>query len=199
MTQKFAKTYFDDKPLEGLKKSITPAFTEKNTNSHLALLDVPPGIHTVLEVGCGIGRLLLPISKLPGITNCYGVDASRRMIEEAFAYCGDSSIYFSWCSPNGIFQVPEEKIDFAFAWTVFQHIDDTPTVIEYCKTMIKSLGVGGMIKCQFLTHDERPESPLWAWHDLTAIEQVMASCECGDVKTVDITPRWSVVSGIKQS
>jgi len=193
----FAKTYFDNKELAQLKKTITPNWDDTNTQNHINLLGIPKSAKVVLEIGCGIGRLLKEIQALPQVDTCYGVDASGNMIDQAADYCDSNDIHCSLCDGNGDFDLPPEPVDFAFAWLVFQHIDHTKVVHTYCKNMVSTLRPGGTIKCQLLRHNERPGNPLWVWHDPHELASVMYACDCVKTSVENLSQRWVLVTGVK--
>jgi len=197
--QSFVRSYFDNKPLDKLKQSITPTWDDQYTATTVEWLGIPHTAHNVLEIGCGIGRLLKPIQALVHVQNCYGIDASHDMVKEAQRYCDSEDISVYWCPGDGTFDAPHEAIDFVFSWLVFQHIANTQTVLRYCANMAKTLRVGGTIKCQLLATDEQPGKDLWTWHDPSIIQQIMESSGCKDIITRTLPmSRWIIVEGIKQ-
>ncbi len=198
MANHFAKNYFDNKPLAKLKTTITPTWTDEYTQKTVKWLDIPSETRHVLEIGCGIGRLLKPIQSLSHIQSCHGVDASHDMVKEAQQYCCSENTSVHWCPGNGEFDAPETDIDFVFAWLVFQHIADKQTVLRYCANMAQALRVNGTIKCQLLANDEQPGKDLWTWHDPSTIQQVMESNGCDNVTTYRLPMhRWIMVEGTK--
>jgi SAM-dependent methyltransferase len=77
--------------------------------------DVPRG--RALDFGCGVGRIVLPLSRM--FTNVIGIDVSPDMLTEAQANCRESGIQ------NASFLTDLEAIDnldFAHSVLVFQHI-----------------------------------------------------------------------------
>ena len=55
--------HFDKNNFEDLKKVITPNWNDKNLRSHLNMMEIPEHTKRILEIGCGIGRLLKPLSE----------------------------------------------------------------------------------------------------------------------------------------
>lgn len=194
----FARGYFDNKPLDKLKTTITPNWDDQYIQKTVRWLNIPKTACNILEIGCGIGRLLRPIQRLAHVQHCYGVDASHSMVKEAKQYCGSNNTSVYWCPGNGEFDAPETDIDFVFAWLVFQHIADTQTVLRYCANMAQTLRVNGIIKCQLLANDEQPGKDLWTWHDPSTIQQVLESNGCVNVNTYHLPMRrWIIVEGTK--
>ena len=193
----FVSSYFDNKPLRKLKETITKGWTDKNLQNHLRMIAVPESATSVLEIGCGIGRMLKAIADMPNVERCYGYDASTRMIEEAPKYCINPKVSFRLCDGTGAIKHPDGAVDFAFAWLVFQHIPSSPTVLRYVSNMVRVIIPGGTVKCQLLRHNERPGSPLWSWHSPTKIAMTIEKAGCD--ATIDyFTDRWVMVKGIKR-
>jgi SAM-dependent methyltransferase len=189
----FVEEYFDGKPLAELKKTITPAWTDQNLNSHLELIRVPPNAERVLEVGSGIGRILKKINS-PGV-ECVGFDASLSMCREASQYLKGENAVVLHCPGDGTLGhlVEPGTFDFAFAFTVFQHIPDTDAVVRYLQSMVEALRPGGIVVAQFLNeHMSREGEPLWTYHDLDLIRdslKVLGTTDQGDT----LTKNWTVL------
>ena len=67
--------------------------------------------NNVLEIGCGIGRLLVPLADKHNECNFYGIDISDEMISLA-------------PKRNNIkYQEVTDKLDLVYSMLVFQHIE----------------------------------------------------------------------------
>lgn len=191
----FIKAYFDDKPLEELKKTITPGWTEKNLLFHLGIIDIPEDAINILEIGCGIGRLLPEIAAQNRKRKVIGMDASVDMIKEGRIFCKHSpnvSLYHI----DGFDMESFAPLDFIFAWLVFQHIPDTNTVLDFVRHAGYSLAPGGQCKFQLLRHDEKPKADLWSWHDPIMLVSILNSIGCSSSIT-HLNDRWTMVEGTK--
>jgi SAM-dependent methyltransferase len=107
---------------------------------------------TVLEIGCGAGRVTRALAKLFGTV--YAVDISGEMVRQARAALG------AW--PNArVFQnngadlavVTDEAgtapaIDFAFSTIVFQHIPSRDIIENYVREVHRLLKPGHLFKFQ---------------------------------------------------
>jgi SAM-dependent methyltransferase len=104
---------------------------------------------TVLDIGCGIGRVLLPMAKK--FYKCIGLDVAPSMLsrlEENAECCGLSDRI------TGI--LPDDnwpECDFVYSCIVFQHIEDWNIICGYVKNIAKSLKVDGVA---YLHFDTRP-------------------------------------------
>ena len=101
----------------------------------------------VLEIGCGIGRILIPMSRVFG--EAYGLDVSEKMIEGAkkniqnipnckvFANSGSNLSMFS-----------DDYFDFCYSIIVFQHIPEKEVIINYIKEVSRVLKTGCLFRFQ---------------------------------------------------
>jgi SAM-dependent methyltransferase len=100
-----------------------------------------------LEIGCGPGRVMLPMSLRFG--KIHGVDISEEMIRLARERLTSA--------PNARVQVnsgadldafADEWFDFVYSYAVFQHIPDLEIVLEYLREAHRVLKPGGLVRCQ---------------------------------------------------
>ena len=84
MSKSFVKHYLDNKTGETLRRTISPNWS--STPQHLKLVNVPDKALRILEVGCGVGRLLVEIASENPDRFLVGVDASGAMIREGQSY-----------------------------------------------------------------------------------------------------------------
>ena len=184
--QSFVEGYFDNKDVAGLKKTITPGWNDKTLAAHLKIIDVPEDAASVLEIGCGLGRLLVPIAERANTRYCVGLDASEAMIKNAVRH---PKITYSVCDMfAGPLICGNTTIKFAFCWLVCQHVPDTPAVYYMVENVLAVLGPKGIFRCQFLRQDERPGNPLWTYHDLDEVQNWFAPCG-----RQDINDRWTML------
>jgi hypothetical protein len=124
----------------------------------LAEYGVSPGV--AMELGCGVGRLLFPLSA--HFREVVGVDIAEPMIQRARRFADDNGVgNASFCTIAG----PEDllhragnysgKIDFLYSLLVFQHIPDLAMIEGYLHVIGVLLAKGGIAYLQF---DTRPES-----------------------------------------
>ncbi len=112
----------------------------------------PPGTDfrhmTALEIGCGPGRLILPLSEIFG--RMQGVDVSGEMIalaRENLKGIGHAEVRQNCGADLAGFQ--DASVDFCYSFAVFQHIPDREVVWSYLGEACRVLRLGGILKCQF--------------------------------------------------
>ena len=113
-----------------------------------------------LELGCGIGRLAIPLARR--FRQVLGTDISPRMVERAASYARDNAIenvYFVAISgPEDLLQRVgghAGNCDLIYSLLVFQHIPDFSTILGYLHVIRVLLHERGLAYLQF---DTRPET-----------------------------------------
>ena len=111
----------------------------------------PPGTGfaqlSALEIGCGPGRLMLPLSEIFG--RIAGVDVSGEMVKlarENLAAVGNATVLQNTGADLSGFA--DESVDFCYSYAVFQHIPDKNVVWSYLREASRVLKEGGLLKCQ---------------------------------------------------
>jgi SAM-dependent methyltransferase len=100
-----------------------------------------------LEVGCGPGRLLRPLSRNFG--ELHGVDVSDEMIhlaEERFR--GGARIKVHLTNGADLAPLPSGYFDFVYSYAVFQHIPSREVVLGYFSEIRRVLKDGGITRFQ---------------------------------------------------
>jgi ubiquinone/menaquinone biosynthesis C-methylase UbiE len=190
----FVNNYFDNKTGEALRNTITKDWN--STSGHLKLLNIDDSSKYILEIGCGIGRLLKELSKTRDL--CVGFDASKSMIIEGSQYCDEENIKLFHCSGDGSVQYSGPLFDYAFSFITFQHIPNSNAVYKYISEMHRLLKNNGQIKIQFLSKDEFPGKETWTYHDLGEIELLLIRLGFKDIKKETLN-RWTFFHAIKDS
>ena len=92
----------------------------------------------VLEIGCGIGRLLIPTSRIFG--QAIGVDVSSEMIHKGTKYV-ENLQNCQIFENNGIdlSEFSDNYFDFCFSFIVFQHIPEKKIVEKYISEVSRVL------------------------------------------------------------
>src|SRR5258707_724332 len=106
-----------------------------------------PKAMRVLEIGCGAGRLTLPLAELFG--EVHAVDVSGEMVaraRQALVEHRNAHVYQN----NGcdLSIVPPLAFDFAFSMIVFQHIPSYDVIENYVREVHRLLRPGALFKFQ---------------------------------------------------
>ncbi len=115
------------------------------STGNLLLKDVPlPPQPVLLEVGCGVGRMIQQMQKRVQFSRLYGVDISETMI----AYTrkntgGDPRLSLHVNTGYDLGKVPADSVDFAYSVDVFIHIYDADIILNYLREVRRSLKHGG--------------------------------------------------------
>lgn len=116
----------------------------------------------VLEIGCGLGRLLRPMSERAA--RATGVDISGEMIARARASLADRPNVRLLTTDGELPQTPEASLDFVYSFVVFQHVPTRAAVSRYLAEAARVLKAGGVLRFQA---DGRPPDrfePVDTWH-----------------------------------
>jgi SAM-dependent methyltransferase len=107
---------------------------------------------TVLEIGCGAGRVTHALARLFGTV--YAVDISSEMVEQAKAALSDmpnARIFQNNGTDLKVLAGPDGKppaVDFAFSSIVFQHIPSRAVIENYVREVHRVLKPGRLFKFQ---------------------------------------------------
>jgi SAM-dependent methyltransferase len=105
------------------------------------------GRDAALEIGCGPGRLMRPMSRHFG--EIHGVDVSDEMIRMAEERLRDTpNAHPHHSSGSDLAMFPDEKFDFVYSYAVFQHIPSREVVFHYLREARRVLKTGGILRCQ---------------------------------------------------
>lgn len=112
----------------------------------------PPGTDRrtlkALEIGCGPGRLMRPLSLNFG--EIHGVDVSDEMIRmarENLSRIGHAHPHHTDGASLALFA--DETFDFVYSYAVFQHIPSRDVVFQYLDETQRVLKTGGYFRAQF--------------------------------------------------
>jgi SAM-dependent methyltransferase len=115
-------------------------------------LTLPPHA-AVLEIGCGLGRLLRPMGARA--EEVHGVDISSEMVRQAGEALRDLPNVHVHHTDGSLGMFPREHFDFCYSYTVFQHIPDRDAVVRYLRDAAAVLKPGGTFRFQICLGGER--------------------------------------------
>ena len=99
-------------------------FEESGRGDALAVLDLAPAQPVVLEIGCGIGRVLQHLAD--GCREVHGIDISREMVDrgaQRLAHLPNVHFHHGNGYDLGVFE--DQRFDLVFSAFVFQHMPKT--------------------------------------------------------------------------
>ncbi len=110
-----------------------------------------PGGHTLsrraLEIGCGPGRLMKPMSRHFG--EIHGIDVADAMIQRAVRNLRDVPHAFPRAaSGSDLRDYSDDSFDFVYSYAVFQHIPQREVVLSYLRDVVRVLKPGGIARLQ---------------------------------------------------
>ncbi len=101
-----------------------------------------------LEIGCGPGRLMKPLSRHFG--EIHGVDVSDEMIRLGRERLSDiPHAHFHLTDGGTLPQFADESFEFIYSYAVFQHIPTRELVLSYMREIRRLLKPGGLFHGQF--------------------------------------------------
>ncbi|MCC6585494.1 MAG: class I SAM-dependent methyltransferase [Bryobacterales bacterium] len=116
----------------------------------LELLRLPaarPRQRRALEIGCGPGRLMWPMSRHFG--EIHGVDISEEMVARARQTLAWAPHAHPHHAPNSNLEAfADDSFDFVYSYAVFQHIPSREVVFGYLEEAWRVLKPGGIARCQ---------------------------------------------------
>jgi SAM-dependent methyltransferase len=106
-----------------------------------------PQTRRALEIGCGPGRLMRPMSRFFGEID--GVDVSDEMVRLAREKLAGIPHAHTHHAPNSNLEAfAGDSFDFVYSYAVFQHIPSRDVVFGYLDEARRVLKPGGILKCQ---------------------------------------------------
>jgi SAM-dependent methyltransferase len=106
-----------------------------------------PGRDAALEIGCGPGRLMRPLSR--HFHEIHGVDVADEMIKLARERLRNTlNAHPQVTSGSDLSMFPDEMFDFVYSYAVFQHIPSREVVFSYLREARRVLKTGGVLRCQ---------------------------------------------------
>jgi len=100
-----------------------------------------------LEIGCGPGRLMKPMSRHFG--EIHGIDVSTEMIRLAREKLSEiPHAHVHAASGADLAAFADESFDLVYSYAVFQHIPSRDVVLQYLREARRVLKPGGIVRCQ---------------------------------------------------
>ncbi len=115
---------------------------ERDLQTMFDLLDLAPAAdETVLDVGCGVGRLLKALT--PRVTATIGIDVSPEMVQRARENLAGFPVTLHEGDGTSLRPVADASVDGVVSLVVFQHIPDPAITLGYLREIGRVLRPGG--------------------------------------------------------
>ncbi|UCC22857.1 MAG: methyltransferase domain-containing protein [Planctomycetota bacterium] len=109
---------------------------------------VEPSRASILEVGCGVGRMAKPLACR--FRHVFGVDISANMVEVSREYCSSlPNVVFSVNDGFSLGEFSDSSFEYCVTAGVFQHITDLNVIMNYIREAIRILKPEGIFLFQF--------------------------------------------------
>src|SRR5579864_3564918 len=139
--------------------------TEVINSLESELRRVPPPQRSqwkALEIGCGPGRLMRPMSRY--FAEIHGVDVSDEMIALARERLRDiPNAHPHVTDGAGLGEFPDASFDFVYSYAVFQHVPSLDVITAYMRETHRVLKTGGLARLQFNGMPARGGDSLDTW------------------------------------
>jgi SAM-dependent methyltransferase len=141
----------------------------------------PPSSRRALEIGCGPGRLMLPLSRHFG--EIHGIDVSDEMVAIARGHLAAIPNAYVHLGPgDALSMFAGEFFDFVYSYIVFQHIPEREMVLSYLRESRRVLKPTGVLCCQLrgappLRSEMERETTTWTGCYFSGEEIAAFSCE----------------------
>lgn len=180
----------DDPTFEMMAELDHETYTKEHVERLQSELSIRPS-DRVLELGCGVGRLIYPLSRAYKSSKFIGVDFSQELLDLA-----PESSNLEYVKNDGR-TLPNKKFNKAYSMMVFQHIPKD-AVADYIDLIAEALPVGGLFYFQFVegttnTHMNRH----FTHHEMRQI-CIDAGFSIKDVQSDSYSPDWTWFSCIKK-
>ena len=111
-----------------------------------AAIPLAPG-DAVLDIGCGVGRLLRAM--IAGGAVGYGVDVSAEMIERARRHLAPAEVHLTVSPAHQLSALPARHFRLIYSYVVLQHVPEAAMILTCFEQCAGLLADGGVLVMQF--------------------------------------------------
>lgn len=103
--------------------------------------------HTLLEIGCGIGRMTRRLAELAG--RVIATDVSAEMLTRAHSHLANlPNVSLLQLPGDGTLPCPDALVDLVFSYITLQHVPSAQAQLRYLTEAIRLLRPGGQVMIQ---------------------------------------------------
>jgi cyclopropane fatty-acyl-phospholipid synthase-like methyltransferase len=194
------KEFWSRDNIEEAKKIIGPPSTwNEDIALHIDFIaeEIRTAKDIILEIGCGIGRLMSPLSEMT--KEVWGTDISETMIRHGKKYL---------MSKINCFFIPIDQLskfsevyDMIYSVLCFQHIHDIGTIREYLKLSHRVLKPRGRIKIQNYINQPESDHP-FRGYSFSTVDEFVSEFEKAGFEVIKkqadiIHEEWVWITGEK--
>jgi SAM-dependent methyltransferase len=107
--------------------------------------------HTLLEIGCGAGRMTRRLSELFG--QVIALDVSAEMLKQAqHALADRHNVGYLHGSGHDLVDLADQSVDIVFSYISLQHVPTTSHLLSYIRETARVLRPGGQAALQVRTN-----------------------------------------------
>lgn len=141
---------------------------------------------SILDIGCGVGRVEYAVGKY--VKSCVGIDIAPSMIKLAKTYVKAPNVEFLVTDGVGLRAVKNQKFDLVFCIIVFQHLP-RKIFLNYLKEITTILKKSGKVFFQIPIYSgQRPQEPPqnhpWGlrFYQLSELEEILKKLKYSQIR-----------------
>lgn len=168
-----SKRFWDDAARDNAAWYIATGYTSESdeffesgrreVDAFLALAEVSLGPdHTVVEIGCGAGRMTRRLAELAGTV--IATDISAEMLVRAERNVAESSVEFVELSGAGDLPFADASASAVFSYITMQHVPTVVAQLAYVASSLRIVAPGGWVLMQFRRNGIVPRLLDWVGH-----------------------------------
>jgi SAM-dependent methyltransferase len=118
---------------------------------------------TVLEIGCGVGRMTHRLAELAA--RVIATDVSQEMLDRAAKNLIETrSVDYVLVAGDGSLPVPDASVDLVFSYITLQHVPSRDAQLRYLHESLRVLRTGGALATQVRAAGVLARAHDWAGH-----------------------------------
>ncbi|WP_165867684.1 class I SAM-dependent methyltransferase [Mesorhizobium sp. DCY119] len=104
---------------------------------------------TVIDLGCGLGRVSLPFSRV--FASVTAIDINRRILDAGRTYCADATNIVFIENDGATIPLPSSSVEYCYCGGVLQHIKVLSVILDYFREGLRILKPGGLLNYSIQT------------------------------------------------